>query len=395
MFENLEKAAPDPLFSLMGEYYADDNKDKINLVVGAFNNDQGKIPLLDSVHQAEQKILDLKENKSYLPILGSAKFSQELAKVVFGENHDFIKNNDLILSQVPGGTGGLKVAADLIHAANPDARVWLSDPTWVNHNKIFSVAGLNIQTYKYYDLNNHVLDFDGMISDLSQAKEGDVLLLHGCCHNPTGMDLNKEQWQKVGDLASEKKLLVLIDIAYQGFGDGLDEDRIGIDVLSKMPLDLIIVSSCSKNFSLYNQRVGLLCIYLQDKSLKDKVEAKLKVCVRTNYSNPPAHGANIVSTILSDNRLYNLWVDELDYMRNRIKSMRSYFNEVFDAEGIKGYEHVIKQNGMFSMLPLSKADINILKKDHHVYTAGSGRINVSALTNNRIEILADLIKNKL
>jgi aromatic-amino-acid transaminase len=347
------------------------------------------------VHQAEQKILDLKENKSYLPILGSAKFSQELAKVVFGESHDFIKNNDLILSQVPGGTGGLKVAADLIHAANPDARVWLSDPTWVNHNKIFSVAGLNIQTYKYYDLNNHILDFDGMISDLSQAKEGDVLLLHGCCHNPTGMDLNKEQWQKVGDLASEKKLLVLIDIAYQGFGNGLDEDRIGIDVLSKMPLDLIIVSSCSKNFSLYNQRVGLLCIYLQDKSLKDKVEAKLKVCVRTNYSNPPAHGANIVSTILSDNRLYNLWVDELDYMRNRIKSMRSYFNEVFDAEGIKGYEHVIKQNGMFSMLPLSKADINILKKDHHVYTAGSGRINVSALTNNRIEILADLIKNKL
>lgn len=395
MFENLEKAAPDPLFSLMGEYYADDNKDKINLVVGAFNNDQGKIPLLDSVHQAEQKILDLKENKSYLPILGSAKFSQELSKVVLGENHDFIKNNDLILAQVPGGTGGLKVAADLIHAANPDARVWLSDPTWVNHNKIFSVAGLDIQTYKYYDLTNHVLDFDGMISDLSQAKEGDVLLLHGCCHNPTGMDLNKEQWQKVGDLASEKKLLVLIDIAYQGFGNGLDEDRIGIDVLSKMPLDLIIVSSCSKNFSLYNQRVGLLCIYLQDKSLKDKVEAKLKVCVRTNYSNPPAHGANIVSTILSDTRLYNLWLDELNYMRNRIKSMRSYFNEVFDAEGIKGYEHVIKQNGMFSMLPLSKEDINILKKDYHIYMAGSGRINVSALTNERIETLADVIKNKL
>ena len=399
MFENLEKAPADQLFKLVGEYNQDDYQDKMNLVVGAFNNEQGKVPLLDSVHQAEQKILDNKSNKSYLPILGSGDFCDALSKTVFGEDHKFIKNNELIMAQVPGGTGGLSLAADLIVAdnksSNKKSTIWMSSPTWANHPKIFENAGLEIKNYRYYDKQNHLLDFQGMLDDLSAAQAGDVLLVHGCCHNPTGMDLSKDQWEKISDLACDKKLLVLVDIAYQGFANGLSEDRLAVNILSQKPLDLIIVSSCSKNFGLYNQRVGLLSIYLQDEKLRELVAAKLKVCVRTNYSNPPAHGANIVSTILNDHRLHKLWLEELDYMRNRINSMRSYFNEVFINHNISGYEHIIKQNGMFSMLPLSKSQIEDLKNKHHVYMVGSGRINVSALTNERIDRLADLIKNKL
>ena len=315
MFENLEKAPADQLFKLVGEYNQDDHQDKMNLVVGAFNNEQGKVPLLDSVHQAEQKLLDNKSNKSYLPILGSGDFCDALSKTVFGEDHKFIKNNELIMAQVPGGTGGLSLAADLIVAdnksSNKKSTIWMSSPTWANHPKIFENAGLEIKDYRYYDKQNHLLDFQGMLDDLSAAKAGDVLLVHGCCHNPTGMDLSKDQWEKISDLACDKKLLVLVDIAYQGFANGLSEDRLAVNILSQKPLDLIIVSSCSKNFGLYNQRVGLLSIYLQDEKLRELVAAKLKVCVRTNYSNPPAHGANIVSTILNDHRLHKLWLEEI------------------------------------------------------------------------------------
>lgn len=395
IFANLQETPPDPLFGLVAEYNKDAAEDKVNLIVGAFHNEAGVIPLLDSVHQAEQKLLSYKANKNYLGILGDNGYIDAIQKLVFGEDHPFVKDKALVCAQTPGGTGSLRAAGDLLFKANPNATVWLSNPTWANHKNIFPGAGLKIANYRYYNSQNHTLDFAGMLEDLHQAKAGDMVLLHGCCHNPTGMDLDQSQWEAVGNLAVEKDLLVLIDFAYQGFAEGIEEDRLGINVLSKMPLDLMVASSGSKNFSLYNQRIGALSIFVQDENLRSKVKGNLSSIIRRNYSNPPAHGAHIVSQILNDHRLHELWLSELKGMRDRMKAMRKYFDEVFSTEGIEGYEHVIKQNGMFSLLPLSKEQVLKLRQEHHIYLVNSGRINVSALNNARIEKLADLIKNKI
>ena len=395
MFANLQKPIADKIFTLVSEYQDDLSPEKMNLVIGVFNDEDGKVPLLNSVHQAEQKILSLKNNKNYLPILGDSNYISAVTKLVFGEQHKYVVNEDLIVAQTPGGTGALRLAGDLIFAANPTATVWLSNPTWANHPNIFNASGLKIKNYAYYDASKHNLDFDAMLQDLSQAKAGDVVLLHGCCHNPTGVDLSVEQWERVGKLACEKDLIVLIDFAYQGFAEGVNEDRVGIEVISSMPLNLMVASSCSKNFGLYNQRLGSLSVYIKDESARPLVKAKMTACIRTNYSNPPAHGANIVATILNDHRLYSLWLDELKQMRDNLKHIRTKFDEVFAQRGLSDYAYLESQNGMFSLLPLLKDQIQVLKDKYHVYMVGSGRINVCALIGDRIDILADIMKNKL
>ncbi len=333
MFENIPLAAADPILGLLDIFRADDRQNKINLGIGVYKDETGRTPVLTSVKKAEQFLLENETSKNYLGIDGLPEFARCTQALLFGADSAIISAKRARTAQTPGGTGGLRVAADFLAKNTGTKRVWISNPTWPNHKNIFAAVGLETADYAYYDAAQHTLDFDGMLNSLQDAREGDVVLFHGCCHNPTGIDPTAAQWRALAELSRSKGWLPLFDFAYQGFARGLEEDAEGLRIFTQNHDEMIIASSYSKNFGLYNERVGACTLVAADTATADKVFSQLKSCIRANYSNPPAHGAAIVATILGSEALKALWEQELTEMRQRIQRMRQLFVSTLKEKG--------------------------------------------------------------
>ncbi len=394
-FDRIEAAPADPILGLNEAFKKDPRADKTNLGVGVYQNNEGKTVILNCVKEAEKILLDTEETKSYLPITGLPEFGKLARELVFGKDSELVSGGRAISCHCPGGTGALRIGADFIHQQNIATTVWISDPTWANHYQIASSAGLKFERYPYYDRANHNLAFDRMIETLSQAKEGDVVLLHACCHNPTGIDPTHEQWETIAKFLAEKKLLPYLDFAYQGFGHGLEEDAFGVRTVAKYNPEMVIASSFSKNFGLYSERCGVLTVVSQDAETAAKVLSQLKIAVRTAISNPPAHGEKIVTTVLSDPKLRAQWESELKTMRDRINQMRALLSEKLRAAGAGDFDFITEQNGMFSFSGLDKEQVDALRDEFGIYVVGSGRICVAGLNTNNIDYVVNAISSVL
>lgn len=396
MFEKLQPAPPDAILGLTAAFKADTNPAKINLGVGVYKDAQGTTPVLESVKQAEERMLTTETTKSYLPIDGQPAYAAVAQAMLFGDSHPIVANQRAITAQTPGGTGALRVAADFIASQLPNASVWLSDPTWPNHPNIFRAAGVATNTYPYFDAATNGVAFDEMLTAVRQIPAGDVLLLHGCCHNPTGVDLAPEQWQEIATVAKERSLLPLVDFAYQGFANGLEEDAAGLRTMAEQNDELLVASSYSKNFGLYNERIGALTLVAADADAAQSALTHVKKCIRANYSNPPAHGGGIVSTILGDTTLRGQWEGELTEMRDRINTMRHLFVETLSEQGVdQDFSFITRQRGMFSYSGLTPDQVQKLRDDYSIYIVGSGRINVAGMTTDNMDHLCNAIASVL
>ena len=391
MFSELKPLPTDPILGLMAAFKQDTNPKKIDLGVGVYKDEQGNTPVLKAVKKAEAFRLENETSKSYIGLAGNLDYCQKMENLLLGE-HPALLANRVRTAQAPGGTGALRVAAEFIKRCNKDATVWVTTPTWANHISLFEAAGLTVKEYPYYDYENKDLLFDDMLSTLKQVPKGDVVLFHACCHNPSGMDLNAEQWSTVADLAVEVGFTPLVDIAYQGFGSSLEEDAAGLRKLAAAVDELIICSSCSKNFGLYRERIGACSILAKDAATADISNSVLLSVVRSIYSMPPAHGADIVSTILGSAELTQMWHDELDEMRSRINGLRTLIKESLAAKGIEqDFSFIDRQNGMFSFLGINKEQIERLQKDYSIYIVGSSRVNVAGISDANIDYFANAV----
>ncbi|WP_217874691.1 amino acid aminotransferase [Pseudoalteromonas shioyasakiensis] len=391
MFSELKPLPTDPILGLMAAFKQDTNPKKIDLGVGVYKDEQGNTPVLKAVKKAEAFRLENETSKSYIGLAGNLDYCQKMENLLLGE-HPALLANRVRTAQAPGGTGALRVAAEFIKRCNKDATVWVTTPTWANHISLFEAAGLTVKEYPYYDYENKDLLFDDMINTLKQVPKGDVVLFHACCHNPSGMDLNAEQWSTVADLAVEVGFTPLVDIAYQGFGSSLEEDAAGLRKLAAAVEELIICSSCSKNFGLYRERIGACSIIAKDAATADISNSVLLSVVRSIYSMPPAHGADIVSTILGSTELTQMWHDELDEMRNRINGLRTLIKESLAAKGIEqDFSFIDRQNGMFSFLGINKEQIERLQKEYSIYIVGSSRVNVAGISDTNIDYFANAV----
>ncbi len=396
MFGQLETAPPDPILGLTEAFVQDTNPDKINLSVGVYKNEAGVTPILDTIKQAEQRLLAEESTKGYLPISGSAEFAHATIELMLGTGHPIISDGRAAGVQTPGGTGALRVAADFIHSRFPGKRVWFSKPTWANHANIFAAAGVETADYEYLEVANHRLDFEGMMNGISAVPEGDVVLLHGCCHNPSGIDPTSEQWREIAQALAKQNVLPLVDFAYQGFGDGLDVDAQGLRILCDAVDECLVASSFSKNFGLYRERVGALTVIGKDSHATTAALSHVKACVRANYSNPPAHGAELVRIILADEKLRAEWDVELKVMRDRINGMRSLFvSTMKEHSPNRDFSFITHQRGMFSFSGLQPDQVKRLRDEYAIYIVGSGRINVAGITPTNCERLCRSIATVL
>lgn len=396
MFENLEIAPPDPILGLEEAFKRDTNPAKINLAAGVYRDETGNTPVFRTVKRAEADILESEMSKSYLGITGAPEYTAAVQGLLFGPDHPVILDKRAITAHAPGGTGALRVAADLLKKSKPDARAWISQPSWPNHPGIMKAAGLAVETYPYFDARNNCVDFSAMIEGLQRVQAGDVVVLHGSCHNPTGADLGPGQWIEIAALLEQKGALPLIDFAYQGFGRGLDEDATGVRLLVDRLPELMVASSYSKNFGLYNERVGALTIIARTPEVAQATLSQVKIVIRTNYSNPPAHGARIVSTILSSPELRAEWETELDAVRARIQEMRRQFVAELHARGVeRDFSCLADQNGMFSFTGLTKEQVHRLRNEYSIYIVDSGRINMAGLTRSNLPVVCQAIASVL
>ncbi|MEZ6117576.1 MAG: amino acid aminotransferase [Pirellulaceae bacterium] len=396
MFESLEAAPPDAILGLNEAFAQDPNPAKINLSVGVYKDSDGKTPVLEVVKQAERQLLESETTKSYLGIGGDATYAKLVQNLLFAADDPILTQQRAATIHAPGGTGALRVAADFVRTNCPNAQVWCSNPTWANHQSIFQAAGLNCQTYAYLDAPNNCIDFEALIAALHTAAAGDVVLLHGCCHNPSGVDPTIEQWQEIASVINERKLLPLVDFAYQGFGDGLEEDAAGLRTIASQVPEFLVASSFSKNFGLYRERVGALTFVGPNQSIAQAVLSHIKKAIRANYSNPPAHGGLIVQTILADANLTTQWHGELAAMRQRIHDMRSQFVEkMASVQRDRDFSFIRNQRGMFSFSGLNPEQVQRLRNEHSIYIVGSGRINVAGITAKNIDTLCNAIVSVL
>jgi len=392
MFERIAAAPADPILGLADLFRADDRTNKINLGIGVYKDETGKTPVLTSVKKAEQYLLENETTKNYLSIDGIADFGRCTQELLFGADSALISNHRARTAQTPGGTGALRVAADFIATQTSAKRIWVSNPSWPNHKNVFAAAGLEVCEYNYYDAAQHALDFDGLLNSLSAAQAGDVVLFHGCCHNPTGIDPTAAQWAQLAELSLAKGWLPLFDFAYQGFARGLEEDAEGLRAFAASHQELIVCSSYSKNFGLYNERVGAFTLVAADAAIVDTAFSQVKATIRANYSNPPAHGAAVVATILGNSALRALWEQELTSMRERIQRMRQLFVNTLQEKGAKGdFSFIIDQNGMFSFSGLTKDQVVRLRDEFGVYAVNSGRVNVAGMTPDNMSPLCEAI----
>jgi len=394
MFETLKPAPPDAILGLSEAFTADPSPAKINLAVGVFKDAEGQTPVLACVKAAEKRLVETELTKTYLGIDGLPAYREHARQLVFG---DAVDPERVAIVQTPGGTGGIRVGADFLASHHPSTTVWVSNPTWENHISVFGAAGLATQTYRYLDASKTGLDFGAMMDDLkTKTRHGDVVLLHACCHNPTGVDLTAAQWSDVASLLVERQLLPLVDFAYQGFGVGLEEDAIGLRTLLGRCGEVLVATSFSKNFGLYSERVGTAALVATDARSATASLSHLKRAVRSNYSNPPRHGASVVATVLGDHELRQLWLSELAAMRTRIADMRKSLVESLAAAGAKrDFSFLLNQSGMFSYTGLTPLQCDELRTRQSIYIVGSGRINVAGVSPGNLQRLTEAIVSVL
>ncbi len=396
MWQNIKAAPADSILGLTDAFRKDPSPQKVNLGVGVYKDEQGRTPILNCVKVAEKMLLEQEGTKSYLPISGDPVYSTEVQKLLFGESGEVITNRRAVTAHAPGGTGALRVGGDLLKKFYPDAKVWISNPTWANHKGVFKTAGFSLAEYDYYSPENKAVDFEAMVSSLKSIPEGDIVLLHACCHNPSGVDLNADQWRQVAAIGKEKGWIPFLDFAYQGFGESVEEDRCGIEEFAATGVDFLIASSFSKNFGLYNERTGALTIVSPTEEDAVVAMSHLKTTIRVLYSNPPAHGGLVVATILSDPELHAQWLDELAGMRDRIKAMRVALVEGLNKRGVeKDFSYITRQRGMFSFSGLSDEIVAWLRASKSIYVVGGGRINLAGLTKANIDYVCDAIAEAL
>jgi aspartate/tyrosine/aromatic aminotransferase len=388
MFESLPVAPPDSILGLSEEFQKDPRTDKVNLTVGVFKDDKGQTPVLASVKAAESRLLSNEKTKGYLGIDGLGSYTKLVTTLVLGESFPAER---VATIQSPGGTGALRIASDLLNKFAPSKRIWLSDPTWANHKSIFETAGLNAQTHPYIAADRVSADVDAMVSFLkNNASRGDMICLHACCHNPTGIDPTAEQWKNIAAAIGDIGMIPLVDFAYQGFGDGIDQDQIGLKSVLDACDDAVVCASFSKNFGLYSERVGAVMFICRDRAAADATISQGKVVVRSNYSNPPRHGASIVAEILADAALKQQWTQEVDAMRGRIDAMRKSFVQTMQKKDSgRDFSFLNSQKGMFSYSGLNQKHAAWLKQNKAIYILGTGRINVAGMATDTMDYLCD------
>ncbi len=389
MFKHLEPYAGDPILSLNEAFHADPRPHKVNLSIGIYFDDAGRIPVLGCVHEAEAQMLAAAGPKPYLPIEGSAAMRSAVQALLFGAGHEVITDMRVATLQTIGSSGGLKVGADFVKRWLPGSQVWVSDPTWDNHRAMFEGAGLAVHSYPYYDSATGGLKFDAMLAALSALPARSVVLLHACCHNPTGVDLTHAQWERLLPVLRERELLPYLDIAYQGYGDGIDEDAFAIRLLASAGITFFVANSFSKSMSVYGERAGALSVVCADKAEAELVLGQLKATVRRNYSSPAIHAAGIVSRVLGDPGLRAAWVTDVAAMRQRILAMRQRLHDVLATKlPSRDFGYFLSQRGMFSYTGLSAAQVDRLRHEHAVYLVRSGRMCVAGLNTRNVEPVA-------
>ena len=386
MFSAVEMAPRDPILGLNEQYAGDTNPNKVNLGVGVYYDDKGKLPLLKCVQAAETQMMATPKPRGYLPIDGIAAYDGAVKGLVFGQDSEPVQSGRVATIQAIGGTGGLKVGADFLKRLNPTAKVLISDPSWENHRALFTAAGFSVESYPYYDADKRGVNFDGMLAALNAAEAGTVVVLHACCHNPTGYDITPAQWAQVIEAVKTRGLAAFLDMAYQGFGYGIAQDGAVIQQFVNAGLTFFVSTSFSKSFSLYGERVGALSVLCADKPEADRVLSQLKITIRTNYSNPPTHGGAAVATVLGTPELRELWEQELGEMRERIKATRQQLVDGLKAAGVtQDMSFITTQIGMFSYSGLSKDQMVRLRSEFGVYGTDTGRMCVAAINSGNID----------
>jgi aromatic-amino-acid transaminase len=396
IFAAVEMAPRDPILGLNESFNADTRTTKVNLGVGVYFDDNGKIPLLAAVKAAEDARVKAALPRGYQPIEGAPAYNQAVQNLLFGKDSALLANGQVITAQALGGTGALKIGADYLKRLSPNAKVYISDPSWENHRALFESAGFVVENYPYYDAATRGVNFDGMKACLNGLPAGSIIILHACCHNPTGADLSDAQWQEVVNVCRERGLVPFLDMAYQGFADGIDADAVAVRAFSASGLQFFVSSSFSKSFSLYGERVGALSIVTAGKDESARVMSQVKRVIRTNYSNPPIHGGALVAAVLSTPELRQQWESELAGMRDRIRAMRTGLVDAIKAAGVaQDFSFVVKQRGMFSYTGLSAAQVDVLRNDFGIYAVSTGRICLAALNTKNIGYVADAIAKVL
>ena len=388
MFENLKPVAIDPILGLMVAFKADNRAEKIDLGVGVYQDDRGRTPVMASVKEAESRLMELETTKSYQGMAGDPDYNQRTMELLLGKDHSILSTGRVKSIQAPGGSGALRVGAEVIRRARPESKLWVGIPTWPNHIPLLGSAGFDIKQYPYYDMDARQVDTEKMMETLRQVPVGDLVLLHGCCHNPTGADLTNEQWDSIADLALERGFIPFIDTAYQGLGNGLDQDAYGMRMMAERLPEVIIASSCSKNFGLYRERTGSITFIAETSEQADIVVSQAMSTARSIYSMPPAHGALLVSMVLGDPQLRSQWETELEEVRLRIKSMRNLLCDSLEnnAAGMD-FSHIKRPNGMFSFLGITTPQLERLRTDFGIYIVSSTRINLAGVNSNNIKHL--------
>ena len=389
-------APRDPILGVTEAFNADTNPSKVNLGVGIYYDDSGKVPVLECVRSAERKLAEAPLPRSYLPIDGLQTYDRAVQELLFGANSSVLQDKRVVTVQTLGGTGGLKVGADFLRRLNANAQVWISDPSWENHQALFEYAGFKVQSYPYYDPGTHGVRFDAMLGGLRKLPAGSIAVFHACCHNPTGVDLAPDQWEKVIEVVNARGLVPFLDIAYQGFAEGLDEDAHAVRRFAQACPTFFVSSSFSKSLSLYGERVGALSIVTANAEEGSRVLSQLKRIIRTNYSNPPTHGGKAAEMILMSPELRALWDKELGGMRDRIKTMRSEL--VAKIRAIRSdfdFSFIVRQRGLFSYSGLTKAQVQRLREEYSLYAIDSGRICVAAINSSNVDYVARAIASVL
>ncbi|MBU9665760.1 aspartate/tyrosine/aromatic aminotransferase [Burkholderia multivorans] len=392
LFSAVQLAPRDPILGLNEAFNADTRPTKVNLGVGVYTNEDGKIPLLRAVREAEKARVDAGLPRGYLPIDGIAAYDAAVQKLLLGNDSPLIAAGRVVTAQALGGTGALKIGADFLRTVNPNVKVAISDPSWENHRALFEAAGFEVVAYPYYDAATNGVNFEGMLSALNGYAPGTIVVLHACCHNPTGVDLTEAQWQQVVDVVKARNLVPFLDIAYQGFGESIEADAAAVRLFAAADLNAFVSSSFSKSFSLYGERVGALSIITSSKDEAARVLSQLKRVIRTNYSNPPTHGGAVVAAVLASPELHAAWEQELGEMRDRIRAMRNGLVERLKASGVdRDFSFINAQRGMFSYSGLTAAQVDRLREEFGIYAVATGRICVAALNTRNLDVVANAV----